>query len=87
MKRIILVMISCVMMISCSSGKYFLPVKRELIYLNVSSNTREIIEARFNTRNIILNNGKIVYGLPPDANMKSLPVCVYRGRYFYIKYK
>jgi hypothetical protein len=53
--------------------------------MNISSRIKETKQANFNTVDITLTNGKVVYGVPPEANLKNLPVCEFRGRYFYTK--
>ena len=72
-------------MSSCSSGGQLLPFKKDCRYINISSSIKDTIKGRGDKQRFILKDNSIVYGVPKKANLKCLPVCYYRGRYFYIK--
>mgnify|MGYP006377884705 CR=1 FL=1 len=85
MKKILLIILIAIATASCTSGGHIVVSRKECIYINISSRIKETKKANFNTVDITLTNGKVVYGVPPEANLKNLPVCHFRNRYFYIK--
>ena len=85
MKTLLLTILTMMLISSCSSGKYLLPFKKNCKYINVNAYKDSLKDGRYNTKTLMLKDGTMIYGIPKNANLLNLPVCPYRGRYFYIK--